>query len=94
MQSDYTSPNDYDCPECVDPDVLDLPPSAKLVRLALLYEGPLTQSAIVEVTGLHDRTARYGVERLKDAGLIESEVNVMDARQRAYTLNEGTYHAD
>lgn len=84
--SSVEEPDVYDSAICPGDDVDDLPPSAKLVRLALLYEAPLTQQGLADVTGLCDRTVRYGIQRLERAGVIESRPNTRDARQDAYRL--------
>lgn len=88
MSSSIEDPNEYSRPECVDPAVLDLPPSAKLVRLALVYEESLTQGALAELTGLNDRTVRYAIKRLDDAELLGSGPNITDARQTVYWLRD------
>lgn len=63
----------------------DLSVSAKLVYKTLEHEGPLTQKEIVESGWLNERTARYAIEQLKDADIIEEELYVPDARQSLYT---------
>jgi DNA-binding MarR family transcriptional regulator len=67
--------------------VRDLPPSAKLVAKVLQYNNSLTQSQLAEKTLLPARTVRYGLNRLEDAGVVESRFSFTDARKRIYTLS-------
>lgn len=69
-------------------DVSDLAPSAKLVYKVLEYNGKLTQKQIAEKSLLAPRTVRYALNELKTAGVVESEVNLADARQQFYRLSE------
>lgn len=64
----------------------DLPPSAKLVAKTLEYEGDSTQSELAERTLLSPRTVRYALTQLEETGLINSQISLMDARQRIYSL--------
>lgn len=66
--------------------VADLPPSAKLVFVVLENHERLTQAALAEETLLPQRTVRYALEELRDAGVLREELNIMDARQRFYSL--------
>lgn len=92
--SSVEEPDVYSPDVCPGGDVDDLPPSAKLVRLALAYEAPLTQQGIADVTGLCDRTVRYGLQRLDDAGVLRSRPNTRDARQDTYRLADGAQDGD
>lgn len=65
-------------------ELLDLPPSAKLVYKVLEYDSPLTQSELRARTRLSKRTTRHGVSLLKEAGLLDERVYVPDARKRIY----------
>ena len=69
--------------------VADLPPSAKLVFVVLEQHDRLTQAALAEETLLPQRTVRYALEELRDAEVLKEELNIMDARQRFYSLDEG-----
>jgi len=77
----------------MDPDlrsaVVDLPPSAKLVFVVLSEHERLTQAALAEETLLPQRTVRYALDELREAGVIREELNIMDARQRFYSLDDG-----
>ena len=66
--------------------VADLPPSAKLVFVVLENHERLTQAALAEETLLPQRTVRYALEELRDVGVLREELNIMDARQRFYSL--------
>jgi DNA-binding MarR family transcriptional regulator len=66
----------------------DLPPSAKLVAKVLEYDGPLTQRELSDETLLPTRTVRYALNRLDDAGVVESRVSFTDARKRIYSLDD------
>jgi DNA-binding transcriptional ArsR family regulator len=69
--------------------VRELPPSAKLVYWVLKREGELNRRKIVEETMLSDRTTRYALERLKDAGVVEQRYSLSDARVRLYSVADG-----
>jgi len=64
----------------------DLPPSAKLAAKVLEYNGRLTQSAIADKSRLSPRTVRHALQKLEDAGVVESEISLADARQNLYSL--------
>jgi DNA-binding MarR family transcriptional regulator len=70
-----------------DTDLLDLPPSAKLVAKTLEYEGDATQSQLAESTLLPVRTVRDAVTRLEERGVVSSRISFQDARQRIYSLD-------
>ncbi|MFB6297404.1 MAG: ArsR family transcriptional regulator [Salinirussus sp.] len=66
----------------------ELPPSAKLVAKILEIEGPLPQGRLAEESLLPDRTVRYAINRLDDAGLVTSRYSRRDARKQVYSLSE------
>lgn len=66
--------------------VSDLPPSAKLIAKVLEYNGTLTQSGLAKRSLLSPRTTRHGIQKLEDAGIVESEISLADARQKLYSL--------
>ena len=66
--------------------VHDLPPSAKLVAKVLDYNDTLTQSELAEETLLPPRTVRYALNRLEEAGVVDSRFSFSDARKRIYSL--------
>ena len=64
----------------------ELPPSAKLVAKVLEHSGALTHAALVDESLLPDRTVRYALQRLEDAGLVDARLSFRDARKRVYFL--------
>lgn len=67
-------------------DVRALPPSAKLVYKTLQYHGDLTQKELAEATRLAPRTVRYATNKLTDADVVTSRINIHDARQHIYAV--------
>jgi len=65
----------------------ELPPSAKLVAKVLETEEPLSQGQLAEESLLPDRTVRYALNRLNDAGLVDSRYSFRDARKQVYFLD-------
>ncbi len=73
--------------ETDEADVLEgLPPSSKFIYKTLEDDGPMTLKALTEETLLSSRTARYGLDQLEDAGLIDSSPALHDGRQTCYKL--------
>jgi len=66
--------------------VSDLPPSAKLIVKVLEYNGTLTQSELADKSRLSPRTVRHGLKELDQAGVVDSEISLADARQKLYSL--------
>ena len=66
--------------------IREFPPSAKLVFKVLEYNGGLTQKGIVETSRLSQRTVRDALDRLVEAGVVEKDVYIPDARQNLYRL--------
>jgi len=64
----------------------ELPPSAKLVAKVLETDAPLSQGQLAEESLLPDRTVRYALNRLEEAGLVESRHSFSDARKQVYSL--------
>lgn len=64
----------------------ELPPSAKLVAKVLETDTPLSQGQLAEESLLPDRTVRYALNRLDDAGLVGSRYSFRDARKQVYYL--------
>ncbi|SDM10042.1 Winged helix-turn-helix DNA-binding [Halogranum gelatinilyticum] len=65
----------------------ELPPSAKLVAKVLESDAPLSQGQLADESLLPDRTVRYALNRLEDAGLVGSRYSFKDARKQVYYLN-------
>ena len=65
----------------------ELPPSAKLVAKVLETEDPPSQGQLAEESLLPDRTVRYALNRLDEAGLVDSRYSFRDARKQVYFLD-------
>lgn len=85
MSSEGTAENS---PEERYQQLVELSPSAKYVFKILQHGGKLTQDELAERTLLPKRTIQYALDRLKEKGLIEPEIDVSDARCRKYSPNE------
>ena len=87
--STTVDPGERDSP-LSDPDVRErlreLPPSAKLVAKVLEGADPLSQGQLAEESLLPDRTVRYALHRLDEAGLVGARYSVEDARKQVYFL--------
>lgn len=70
----------------VEDALAELPPSSKLIYQTLARNGPMTLQSLSEETLLSSRTARSGLEKLHDAGLIESIPFEEDRRKNLYSL--------
>ncbi len=66
----------------------ELPPSAKLVAKVLEGESPLAQGQLADQTLLPDRTVRYALNRLEEAGLVASRYDFQDTRKQLYYLTD------
>ncbi|WP_241430254.1 MarR family transcriptional regulator [Halococcus salifodinae] len=64
---------------------MSLSPSAKLVFVVLQNDHPLTTQEIHEETLLPPRTARYALNKLTDADIINKRVNPHEPRSQLYT---------
>ena len=64
----------------------ELPPSAKLVAKVLETDSPLSHAQLAEESLLPDRTVRYALNRLDEAGLVDSRYSFHDARKQVYYL--------
>lgn len=64
-----------------------LPPSAQTVYWILRESGPLTHRQLVAASGLPPRTVRYGVAKLRLAGILGERCNLMDCRQCFFFIN-------
>jgi DNA-binding transcriptional ArsR family regulator len=75
-----------------DPEFRDrlreLPPSAKLIAKILADGAPLPQGQLAEESLLPDRTVRYALNRLDEAGLVDSRYSFRDARKQVYFLTQ------
>ena len=83
-----TDPDDVTPKIPEDHPVRELANSCKLVYLALQAEGPLTQRALATWTGMPQRTVRFGLEDLVDAGIVIYWTDTRDARKHVYGLTD------
>lgn len=67
-------------------DLLNMPPSSKLLLKTLEYEGSLTQKELSEKTLLPDRTVRLALRHLLEKGYVKRRVSLRDTRQRIYEI--------
>ena len=67
-------------------DLLNMPPSSKLLLKTLQYEGSLTQKELSEKTLLPDRTVRLALRHLLEKGYVKKRVSLRDTRQRIYEI--------
>lgn len=65
-------------------ELVDLPPSAKLVYYVIVEKDSLTQKAISNESLLPVRTVRNALNRLEDLNAITKRINLSDPRQRIY----------
>lgn len=67
-------------------ELLNMPPSSKLLLKTLEYEGSLTQKELAEKTMLPDRTVRLALSHLLEKGYVKRRVSLRDTRQRIYEI--------
>ena len=67
-------------------ELLNMPPSSKLLLKTLEYEGSLTQKEIAEKTMLPDRTVRLALSHLLEKGYVKRRISLRDTRQRIYEI--------
>jgi len=68
-------------------DLLDMPPSAKLILKILEYEGELSQKDLSKRTMLPERTIRLSLSHLIQRRYVRKKTSLRDARQKTYELN-------
>lgn len=69
-----------------EPKIEDLPPSCKLVYIALDQGEWYSQGELSEDLLLPERTVRYALERLQEAGVLRKRYDMTDARRRLYSV--------
>jgi NAD+ kinase len=69
-------------------DLLNMPPSSKLLLKTLEYEGILTQKELASKTLLPDRTVRLALRHLLDKGYVKRKISIRDARQKIYEISK------
>jgi DNA-binding MarR family transcriptional regulator len=62
------------------------PPSAKLVYIVLMADGPMTQGQLAEETMLPPRTVRSALDRLERDEFVTSELYIPDARRKLFDM--------
>ncbi len=67
-------------------DLLNMPPSSKLLLKTLEYEGSMTQKELATKTLLPDRTVRLALRHLLDKGYVKKKISIRDARQKIYEI--------
>lgn len=67
-------------------ELLNMPPSSKLLLKTLEYEGALTHKELASKTLLPDRTVRLALRHLLDKGYVKRRVSLRDTRQRIYEV--------
>ncbi len=77
-------------------DLLNMPPSSKLLLKTLEYEGILTQRELAAKTLLPDRTVRLALRHLLDKGYVKKKISIRDARQKytRFPVDWTTYEDD
>ena len=69
-------------------DLLNMPPSSKLLLKILEYEGAMTQKELGKKTMLPDRTVRLALSHLLDKRYVKKKVSMRDARQKIYEISK------
>jgi NAD+ kinase len=69
-------------------DLLNMPPSSKLLLKTLEYEGSMSQKELSSKTLLPDRTVRLAIRHLLDKGYVKKKVSIRDARQKIYEISK------
>lgn len=69
-------------------ELLNMPPSSKLLLKTLEYEGSMTQRELAAKTHLPDRTVRLALSHLLDKGYVKKRVSIRDARQKIYEISK------
>jgi NAD+ kinase len=69
-------------------DLLNMPPSSKLLLKILEYEGAMTQKELSTKTLLPDRTVRLALSHLLGKGYVKKKVSIRDSRQKIYEISK------
>tara|TARA_B100000029_G_scaffold101452_1_gene91741 strand:- start:1822 stop:2823 length:1002 start_codon:yes stop_codon:yes gene_type:complete len=67
-------------------ELLNMPPSSKLLLKILEYEGSMTQKELSNKTMLPDRTVRLAMSHLLEKGYVKRKVSIRDSRQKIYEI--------
>lgn len=68
-------------------DLLNMPPSLKLLLKTLEYEGAMTNKELILKTLLPSRTVRLALQQLLSKGYIKRKISLRDSRQRIYEIS-------
>ena len=69
-------------------ELLNMPPSSKLLLKILEYEGSMTQKELVSKTMLPDRTVRLAMSHLLEKGYVKRKISIRDSRQKIYEITK------
>jgi len=69
-------------------ELLNMPPSSKLLLKTLEFEGTMTQRDLVTKTLLPDRTVRLALRHLLDKGYVKKKISMRDSRQKIYEISK------
>lgn len=67
-------------------ELLNMPPSSKLLLKILEYEGAMSQRELASKTLLPDRTVRLALSHLLEKGYVKRKISIRDARQKIYEI--------
>ena len=67
-------------------ELLNMPPSSKLLLKILEYEGSMTQKELTSKTMLPDRTVRLAMSHLLEKGYVKRKISIRDSRQKIYEI--------
>lgn len=66
--------------------LVELPPSAKLVFFVIKRDGSVSQTELVERTLLSQQTTRSAIQSLKEIDLVQEDICIFDARKKIYSV--------
>jgi len=69
-------------------ELLNMPPSSKLLLKILEYEGSMTQKELASKTMLPDRTVRLAMSHLLEKGYVKRKISIRDSRQKIYEITK------
>ena len=69
-------------------ELLNMPPSSKLLLKILEYEGSMTQKELSSKTMLPDRTVRLAMSHLLEKGYVKRKISIRDSRQKIYEITK------
>ena len=69
-------------------ELLNMPPSSKLLLIILEYEGSMTHKELASKTMLPDRTVRLAMSHLLEKGYVKRKISIRDSRQKIYEITK------